>query len=121
MTVLDGAEKVSFKHERTTARKTFYSTSNCTTKDIYFQKKGRNGWWQYDERTNGEIENEFRENPNKQFEIQIAGLLYSIDLVRKIQVRSDDPNKKRRIKRDLKYVKHTKGVAGLKNFIQSKN
>jgi len=53
--------------------------------------------------------------------LQIAGLCYFIDFDQRIQSRTDDPNKKRRIKRDLKYVKHTKGVAGIKGWIQSKN
>ena len=102
-----------------TASAPLQPNSRHTTHVWYYQ--GRNGWWQYDERTNDEIEKEFRQNPKSKFELLIAGLLYSIDLENGVQARADDPVKKRRIKRDLRNMSHTKGVAGIHGFVQSKN
>jgi E3 ubiquitin-protein ligase RNF146 len=74
--------------------------------------EGRNGWWQYDERTSIELEEKFSKG-EKVFELLIAGFLYVIDMDNMIQVRRNDPFRRRRIKRDLSNIER-KGVAGLK-------
>ena len=79
--------------------------------------EGRNGWWEYDDRTNFEIENQFNRDPNNKFEILIAGFLYIIDFESGYQMRLDNANKKRRIKRDFKNINANKGVAGISKSI----
>ena len=74
--------------------------------------EGRNGWWQYDQRTSNELEDRLKRDI-KAFEILIAGFLYVIDLETMVQVRRNDPTRRRRIKRDLATIPK-KGVAGLK-------
>ncbi len=74
--------------------------------------EGRNGWWQYDERTSAEMEEKYKKNL-KTFDILIAGFLYVIDLENMIQYRRNDPTRRRRIKRDLVTIEK-KGVAGIK-------
>ena len=75
--------------------------------------EGKNGWWQYDERTSSELEEKFEEGV-RIFELLIAGFLYVIDLKNMIQIRRNDPTRRRRIKRDLSDIPDKKGVAGLK-------
>ncbi len=74
--------------------------------------EGRNGWWQYDERTSNEMEDKYKIN-SKAFEILIAGFLYVINMERMVQFRRNDPTRCRKIKRDLSTIPR-KGVAGLK-------
>ena len=74
--------------------------------------EGRNGWWQYDERTSHELEEKYKRDI-KVFDLLIAGFLYVIDLDSMLQVRRNDPTRRRRIKRDRKDIPK-KGVAGLK-------
>ena len=74
--------------------------------------EGRNGWWQYDERTSHELEEKYKRDI-KVFDLLIAGFLYVIDLDNQLQVRRNDPTRRRRIKRDRKDIPK-KGVAGLK-------
>nr|CAD7257698.1 unnamed protein product [Timema shepardi] len=62
--------------------------------------EGRNGWWQYEERTSADIEEVFKLG-EPSCEIMICGVLYIIDFVKNHQYRKHDPTKKRRIKRDL--------------------
>ena len=89
--------------------------------------EGRNGWWEYEERLVGEIEEAFRQSKNEHnlddgtltnnslSEFLIAGYMYVIDFNLMVQFRKDNPNRKRRIKRDQKDNIHTyKGVAGLR-------
>lgn len=75
--------------------------------------EGKNGWWQYDERTSSELEEKFEEGV-RVFELLIAGFLYVIDLKSMIQIRRNDPTRRRRIKRDTADIPDKKGVAGLK-------
>lgn len=75
--------------------------------------EGRNGWWQYDDRTSQEIEVKFKEN-DKTFELLIAGFLYVIDLENMVQFRRNDRTRKRKIKRDRTSSPDIKGIAGLK-------
>ncbi|XP_054717397.1 E3 ubiquitin-protein ligase RNF146-B-like [Uloborus diversus] len=74
--------------------------------------EGRNGWWQYDDRTSLEIESAYRKG-EKSCEVLIAGFLYIIDFQEKLQVRRCDPHRRRRIKRDLTSIPK-KGVAGIR-------
>ncbi|XP_074641497.1 E3 ubiquitin-protein ligase rnf146-like [Tubulanus polymorphus] len=75
--------------------------------------EGRNGWWQYDQRTSMEIEDRYVKDEEKVFELLIAGFLYIIDLENMIQVRRNDPSRRRRVKRDLATIEK-KGIAGIK-------
>ena len=70
--------------------------------------EGVGGWWEYDERTSGELESHHHEHqlssaPDKSptFEILIAGFIYVIDLENGFQFRRGYPRRRRRIKRDL--------------------
>ncbi|XP_071953529.1 uncharacterized protein [Antedon mediterranea] len=74
--------------------------------------EGRNGWWQYDERTNEELETAYSKE-QESVEILIAGFLYVIDFENMVQMRRNDPTRQRIIKRDL-ICAPKKGVAGLK-------
>jgi hypothetical protein len=76
--------------------------------------KGYKGWWQYDERTNANLELEY-EKKTKKFETLIAGRLYTIDLENCVQIRSDNSSFKRTIKRDSisSSISPIKGVAGI--------
>ena len=74
--------------------------------------EGRNGWWQYEERTNQELEESYRKKL-RTFELLIAGFVYTIDLDNMLQMRRSDPSRRRRIKRDLVSAPK-KGIAGLK-------
>ena len=75
--------------------------------------EGRNGWWQYDERTSVELEARYK-NEDKIFELLIAGFLYVIDLENMRQYRRNDQTRRRRIRRDLRTIPDIKGIAGLK-------
>lgn len=74
--------------------------------------EGRNGWWQYDERTSCELETAFKRG-DKTCELLIAGFLYIIDFENMLQMRRNDPFRRRRIKRDNASIPK-KGVAGLR-------
>ncbi|XP_069127038.1 E3 ubiquitin-protein ligase rnf146-like [Argopecten irradians] len=82
--------------------------------------EGRNGWWQYDDRTSQELELKHK-NGDKLFELLIAGFLYVIDLENMVQFRRNDRTRKRNIKRDESTIEGVKGVAGLKYANQSSN
>lgn len=74
--------------------------------------EGRGGWWQYDERSNKDIEERFI-NKEKKFEVQIAGSLYIIDIEAMQQINRCDPSRRRKIKRGTS-SDDLKGIAGLK-------
>jgi len=73
--------------------------------------EGRNGWWKFEERNNEELEENFSLG-QKVFETMICGNLYIIDFQAMEQFQKGYPNRKRKIKRDLK-TSYCKGVAGL--------
>ncbi|XP_002735032.1 E3 ubiquitin-protein ligase RNF146-like [Saccoglossus kowalevskii] len=81
--------------------------------------EGRNGWWQYDERASVELEDAYK-SKNRCIELLIAGFLYVIDFENMIQIRRNDPTRRRRIKRDLRNAPK-KGIAGIKYFPSEKN
>ncbi|KAF7401503.1 hypothetical protein HZH68_007323 [Vespula germanica] len=74
--------------------------------------EGRNGWWQYDQRTSLELETAYKQG-KRTCELLIAGFLYIADFGSMHQLRRNDPSRRRRIKRDL-YNVPKKGVAGLR-------
>ena len=100
--------------------------------------EGRNGWWEYDERTTAELEEAYKESLNvvadegeqvdsgsspqhgnettsKSCELLIAGFLYVIDFEHMIQYRRNEPQRRRRVKRDVRdQIENRKGVAGLR-------
>lgn len=74
--------------------------------------EGRNGWWQYDERTSRELEDAFSKG-KKTAEMLIAGFLYVADLENMVQYRRNEHGRRRKIKRDVVDIPK-KGVAGLR-------
>ncbi|XP_057329123.1 E3 ubiquitin-protein ligase RNF146-like isoform X1 [Microplitis mediator] len=74
--------------------------------------EGRNGWWQYDQRTSQELETAYKQGTRK-YDLLIAGFLYTADFGSMLQIRRNDPARHRRIKRDLSNVPK-KGIAGLR-------
>ncbi|XP_036406324.1 E3 ubiquitin-protein ligase rnf146-like [Megalops cyprinoides] len=74
--------------------------------------EGRNGWWQYDERTSRELEDAFSKG-KKSTEMLIAGFLYVADLENMVQYRRNEHGRRRRMKRDVVDIPK-KGVAGLR-------
>ncbi|XP_044280962.1 E3 ubiquitin-protein ligase RNF146 [Varanus komodoensis] len=74
--------------------------------------EGRNGWWQYDERTSRELEDAFSKG-KKSTEMLIAGYLYVADLENMVQYRRNEHGRRRKIKRDIIDIPK-KGVAGLR-------
>lgn len=80
--------------------------------DFAWYYEGRNGWWQYDERTSFELEEAFSKD-QKSTEMLIAGFLYVADLENMVQYRRNEHGRRRRIKRDMVDIPK-KGVAGLR-------
>ncbi|XP_064486430.1 E3 ubiquitin-protein ligase rnf146-like [Ornithodoros turicata] len=74
--------------------------------------EGRNGWWQYDERTSTELEAASKRSARR-CEVLIAGFIYVIDFDQMVQHRRDHPSRRRRIKRDLISIPK-KGIAGIR-------
>lgn len=74
--------------------------------------EGRNGWWQYDERTSRELEACYKAG-SRTCELLIAGFLYDANLETMLQMRRNDHSRRRRIKRDFASAPK-KGVAGLR-------
>lgn len=74
--------------------------------------EGRNGWWQYDERTSRELEDAHNKG-KKSAEMLIAGFLYVADLENMVQYRRNEHGRRRRMKRDVVDIPK-KGVAGLR-------
>ncbi|KAG8444257.1 hypothetical protein GDO86_009442 [Hymenochirus boettgeri] len=81
--------------------------------------EGRNGWWQYDERTSRELEDAFTKG-KKNTEMLIAGFLYVADLENMVQYRRNEHGRRRKIKRDIVDIPK-KGVAGLRLESESAN
>lgn len=80
--------------------------------DFAWYYEGRNGWWQYDERTSRELEEAFS-GGRKSTEMLIAGFLYTADLENMVQYRQNEHGRRRKIKRDVVDIPK-KGVAGLR-------
>lgn len=84
-----------------------------STSEFQWYYEGRNGWWQYDERTSQELEESYQERKERFCKILVAGFLYIVDFEHKCQIRQNDPSRIRRVKRDLTSIPK-KGVAGLR-------
>lgn len=82
------------------------------SRDYAWYYEGRNGWWQYDERTSCELEEAFAKG-RKSTEMLIAGFLYVADLENMVQYRRNEHGRRRKIKRDIVDIPK-KGVAGLR-------
>lgn len=82
------------------------------TSDHAWYYEGRNGWWQYDERTSRELEDAFSKG-KKTAEMLIAGFLYVADLENMVQYRRNEHGRRRKMKRDVLNIPK-KGVAGLR-------
>nr|XP_023662813.1 E3 ubiquitin-protein ligase RNF146-B-like isoform X1 [Paramormyrops kingsleyae] len=80
--------------------------------DYAWYYEGRNGWWQYDERTSRELEDAYAKG-KKSTEMLIAGFLYVADLENMVQYRRNEHSRRRRMKRDIVDIPK-KGVAGLR-------
>uniref|UniRef100_T1GAJ4 E3 ubiquitin-protein ligase n=1 Tax=Megaselia scalaris TaxID=36166 RepID=T1GAJ4_MEGSC len=74
--------------------------------------EGRNGWWQYDDRTSSDIEEAYKKE-EKSCTILVAGYVYIVDFEGMVQRRQTDPSRVRHVKRDLATIPK-KGVAGLR-------
>lgn len=74
--------------------------------------EGKDGWWVYDSRTSQDLENAYKSGA-PQCQLLIAGRLYYIDFQAMVQYRSDEPRRKRSIKRDPILSTKIKGVAGV--------
>lgn len=70
------------------------------------------GWWQYEKRTSEEIEQNHKLN-NKKFDLLICGTIYTIDLERNVQYNRENPNRRRKVKRENANNIAVKGVAGV--------
>ncbi|XP_064847281.1 E3 ubiquitin-protein ligase rnf146-like [Oncorhynchus masou masou] len=81
-------------------------------RDTAWYYEGRNGWWQYDERTSRELEDALAKG-RKRAEMLIAGFLYVADLENMVQYRRNEHGRRRRMKRDMVDIPK-KGVAGLR-------
>lgn len=82
------------------------------TNEYQWFYRGRNGWWQYDQRTCQDIEDAYNSG-EKHCTILVAGYVYIVDFAQMLQQRQNDPSRKRQVKRDLASVPK-KGVAGLR-------
>lgn len=87
-------------------------TGDDSRGDYAWYYEGRNGWWQYDERTSCELEEAFAKG-RKSTEMLIAGFLYVADLENMVQYRRNEHGRRRKIKRDSVEIPK-KGVAGLR-------
>ncbi|KAK3703574.1 hypothetical protein QZH41_006906 [Actinostola sp. cb2023] len=81
--------------------------------------EGRNGWWQYDDKTSKEVESCFKSG-KRSCTLLIAGFLYLIDFENMFQMRRNEPGRRRRIKRDKCDV-DSKGVAGIRKPQSTQN
>ncbi|XP_012278693.1 E3 ubiquitin-protein ligase RNF146 [Orussus abietinus] len=86
--------------------------TECLEEEYQWFYEGKNGWWQYDQRTSLELETAYKQG-KRTCELLIAGFLYIADFGSMLQLRRNDPSRRRRIKRDL-YNVPKKGVAGLR-------
>jgi len=91
------------------------SSQESALNDVRWYYEGRNGWWQYDDRTSDELE-AFHARGDSKCELLIAGFLYIIDFEQMLQYRRSDPSRRRRILRDRVSAVPRKGIAGIRAF-----
>lgn len=87
------------------------STSTVDQNEHRWFYEGRNGWWQFDERTSQDIEDAYK-NGDRHCTIFVAGYLYVVDFDQMLQLRLNDQLRKRKVKRDLVSTPKL-GIAGL--------
>ncbi|CAG0922704.1 unnamed protein product [Notodromas monacha] len=87
------------------------SASETSAEKWYYE--GRNGWWQYDDRTSAELENAFTKN-EAVVEVLVAGFVYIVDLIQMTQCRKNGMGRVRSVKRDSGQIPNKIGVAGLR-------
>merc|ERR1712038_593571 len=83
--------------------------------DVRWYYEGRNGWWQYDDRTSSELET-FHGRGDSNCELLIAGFLYIINFEQMLQYRRFDPSRRRRVLRDRVCAIPRKGIAGIRSL-----
>lgn len=88
------------------------TTQELTENEYLWYYEGRNGWWQYDDKTSKEIETSFKSG-KRSCTLLIAGFLYLIDFENMFQMRRNEPGRRRRIKRDKCDIE-SKGIAGIR-------
>jgi len=76
--------------------------------------EGRNGWWQYDDRTAVAVEEKYKLG-EKSFELLIAGSIYIIDFERLIQYPKQRTGRIRKIKRGPASQNNKLGIAGIRS------
>lgn len=86
--------------------------SSAETEEAVWYYEGRNGWWQYEPRTNRDIEQAYLAE-KQSCEVLIAGFVYVIDLENMVQCRRSQNTRRRRICRNLSPTAVRKGVAGV--------
>ena len=108
----DSSSSAAADTTEATASGTTAASSASASGAFQWFYEGFHGWWQYDERTSGELEDAHRRG-NRKLELLIAGFIYVIDFENMWQYRRNDPSKRRRIKRDLSSISK-KGIAGIR-------
>jgi len=81
---------------------------------VWFYQGRNGGWWQYDERTGAAIDEAVAKGENS-LETVIAGNIYVLDLVGKVQILKNNPAIKRNMKQDSSLA-DSKGIAGLEDL-----
>ncbi|XP_045450884.1 E3 ubiquitin-protein ligase rnf146 [Melitaea cinxia] len=89
-------------------------TTDGDTEKYQWYYEGRNGWWKYDERSNIDLETSYSSGDTECL-LLLAGTIYCVDFNSMIQIRRNDPTKRRKIKRDVPTLP-SKGIAGIKNI-----
>ena len=113
-TLLKQPESLADAKESSSESKKEDSEDDETEPEYRWFYQGRNGWWEYDERTAQELEHHHKKG-DKSCELLIAGFLYSIDFENMLQCRRNEPQRRRQIKRDLiTNVADKKGIAGIR-------
>lgn len=79
----------------------------------YWFYEGYRGWWMYDADTNRDLESAYQRGEPK-LETFIAGGVYVIDIVNKVQRRKDEDGRPRNICRATLELENILGMAGLK-------
>lgn len=105
--------KVSEKTQNPSSKSDLKESSAQEESEYKWYYEGRNGWWQYDDKTSKEVESCFKSG-KRSCTLLIAGFLYLIDFENMFQMRRNEPGRRRRIKRDKCDV-DSKGIAGIRS------